>query len=109
VRAGPTALAIRPSGDTLYVGHGSNRSIMAINLNSLAVVRTFETTFLTWEMIAPDDMNLVATTHDDQWSGEYPYVLNSSNGGVVQRLCWSQLACNKFYQDTIVSASPGGS
>ena len=83
VRAGPTALAIAPAGNTLYVGHGANRSIIEVDLNSLAVVRTFETTFLTWRIVAPDDMTLVATTHDDQWSGEYPYVLNASTGGSV--------------------------
>ena len=109
VRAGPTALAIAPAGNTLYVGHGANRSIIEVDLNSLAVVRTFETTFLTWRIVAPDDMTLVATTHDDQWSGEYPYVLNASTGAVFQRLCWSQLACNKFYQDTLVAASSDGS
>ena len=109
VRAGPTALAIRPSGDLLYVGHGSNRSILSIDLASLTVVQTLETTFLTWEMVAPGMTNLVATTHDDQWSGEYPYVLNASSGAVVQRLCWSQLACNKFYQDTLVALSADGS
>jgi len=106
VREGPTALAIPPSGDILYVGHGSNRSIMAVNLNSLAVVRTFETTFLTWEMVAPDALTLVVTTHDDQWSGDGPYVLNASNGGIVQRLCSHPLVCNKFYQDTLVATSP---
>jgi len=106
VRAEPTALAVLPSGGMLYVGHGSNRSIMAIDLGSLAVVRTFETTFLTWDMVAPDGATLVATTHDDQWSGEYPYVLNASDGSVIQRPCWSQLACNTFYQDTIVALTP---
>src|SRR5207245_267739 len=105
VREGPTALAIPPSGDILYVGHGSNRSIIAVDLNSLAVVRTFETTFLTWEMVAPDALTLVVTTHDDQWSGDGPYVLNASNGGIVQRLCSHPLVCNKFYQDTLVATS----
>jgi DNA-binding beta-propeller fold protein YncE len=110
VRAGPRALAIRPSGDTLYVGHGSNRSIVVIDLDSLSVVRTFETSFFTWKLVAPDALSLVATTHDDRWwIRDYSYVLNSYTGGVIQRLCWSQQACNGFSPDTLVTMSPDGS
>ncbi len=107
VGSDPVALAVDPSGTTLYVGHAGERSIVAIDLATLKVIRHLTTTFLTWDLVAPTDNTLVATTHDDQWDGQWPYVLNSIDGTVLQRPCNSY--CHWTYQDARVALSPDGS
>ena len=103
VRAEPVALAMDPAGRTLYVGHAANRSIAVVDLDTLAVTRTIDTAFLTWDLVAPTDDTLVATTHDDQWSGQYPYVLNATDGTVTQRLWGGPDSSYLVYQDNWVA------
>jgi len=73
----PVALAIAPSATALYVGHAGSQAISEVDLETLAVVRTHAVPFLTWSLVAPSDGQLIATTHDVGYTGEYPYVLNA--------------------------------
>ncbi len=104
VRSGPIALAISPSGNRLYVGHAGNRSVLVIELDSLSVQRVIGIPFLVFGLVAPTDDTLVGTTHDDQWSGGYPYVLNATSGAQLQRLSDDQ--GNMVYQDAMPVLSP---
>jgi len=87
VRANPVALAINPAATTLYVGHAGNRSILAINLSTLSVTRVLPTAFLVWDLVAPTNETLVATAHEENWVDQQPYILNSTDGTVLGRLC----------------------
>ena len=104
VRASPIALAIDPSASLLYVGHAGNRSILVIDLATLTIRRVLDLPFLVFGLVAPTDDSLVATTHDDGWSGQYPYVVNTTDGRVIQRL--SDDVGNPVYQDVLPVLSP---
>ncbi|HKW43597.1 MAG TPA: hypothetical protein VJP06_05350 [Thermoplasmata archaeon] len=99
----PFALAIDPSARTLYVGHAANRTIEAIDLATYTVVRSIPTEFLTAQLVAPRDDALIATDHDPDWS--YPYVINSTDGTVLQRLGLSSTQNFPTYQDSLAALS----
>lgn len=103
-RSIPSALTIDPSGSHLYVGHAGNRSILVIDLNSLSIQRVLDVPFLVFGLAAPTDDTLVATTHDDQWSGGFPYVLNATTGEQLQRI--SDDLGSLVYQDAMPVLSP---
>jgi len=100
----PVALALNPSSTILYVGHAAERTIRAIDLASWAQVGNFSTPFLTWDLVAPTDGQLIATTHDPAYTGEYPYVVNSTDGSVLQRLDPGELV----YMDFLVAVNSTG-
>lgn len=98
----PVALALSPSGQTLYVGHAGDLSIYAIDLDRWEVERIMSTGFLTWDLVATAEDELVATTHDPVFPGENPYVVDAINGAVRQRLNPGE----SLHMDAILAQSP---
>src|SRR2546426_408793 len=95
----PVALALNPSATMLYVGHAGERTIRAFDLASWTQVENLTVPFLTWDLAAPTETELVATTHDSGFAGEYPYVISATNGSVLQRLNPGELV----YMDFLVA------
>ncbi len=98
----PVALALSPSGMSLYVGHAGEMSIAVIDTATLTMVKTLTTTFLTWDLIVPTEDTLIATTHDIGYTGQYPYVLRATDGVVLQRLNPGELV----YMDFLATLTP---
>ncbi len=101
--AWPFALAIDPSGSTLYVGYAANRSILAVNLTTFTRAREIPTEFLTAALAAPTNDTLVATIHDFGWS--YPYVVNATDGTIIQRLGLANNQNFPTFHDSLVALS----
>src|SRR3989442_7271071 len=95
----PVALALNPSATMLYVGHAGERTIRAFDLASWTQVENLTVPFLTWDLAAPTETELVATTHDSGFAGEDPYVISATNGSVLQRLNPGELV----YMDFLVA------
>src|SRR2546430_8627870 len=76
----PVALALNPSATMLYVGHAGERTIRAFDLVSWTQVENLTVPFLTWDLAAPTETELVATTHDSGFAGGYPPDPSTTNG-----------------------------
>jgi len=100
----PVALALNPSATVLYVGHAAERTIRAFELGSWTQVANLTVPFLTWDLAAPSETELVATTHDPGYAGEYPYVISATNGSVLQRLNPGELV----YMDFLLALNSAG-
>ena len=95
----PIALALNPAATRLYVGHSEERTIRVFDLASWTQVGNLTIPFLTRDLAAPTDTELVATTHDAGFAGEYPYVISATDGSVLQRLDPGELV----YMDFLVA------
>jgi len=94
---GYNSTSVRP---VLYVGHAGERSIIVLNLDDFTIERVFTTSFFVRSLVTWWE-RLIATVHDPSGSGDFPYLLNGTDGGVLQRLD-SGLSLTEFdYRDAI--------
>jgi len=108
VRAEPIALAIDLTYTVLFVGHAANPSILAINLSSLSLIREIPLPFLPWSLQAPRQDRLVVTVHDHLGGTVFPYILNATDGSIVQRLDMGLGTSSFEYRDSLARVTGDG-
>lgn len=102
----PVALAIDPAGETLYVAHAADQLLVAVDLSTVPIYRTVPTTFFASDLVSPTADTLVVTVRDDTGAGASPYLLNSSDGTVLQALPGGPNPGTLVYGKTDIVLSP---
>lgn len=105
VRAEPSSIAW--DGQTMFVGHYGAQTVLVINLTTLQVERELPTQFFIRSLASPQPGFLVATVHDPQGPGDFPWLFRASDGIVVQRLNAGPGLSEFDYRDAIVHVTLG--